>query len=65
MGEEGRKKITKITRYLSVILALVEAIAWQLVSEEADTLDKIQCDQCIIRSVYYVNSRIYHSYVDR
>ena len=26
-GEEGRKKITKITRYLTVVLALVQALA--------------------------------------
>ena len=39
-GEEGRKKITKITRYLSVILALVEAIAMAIGFGRSGYLDK-------------------------
>ena len=39
-GEEGRKKITKITRYLSVILALVEAIAMAIGFGRSEYLDK-------------------------
>lgn len=39
-GEEGRKKITKINRYLSVILALVEAIAMAIGFGRSGYLDK-------------------------
>ena len=28
-GEEGRKKLTAITRYVTVGLALFESVAWQ------------------------------------
>ena len=34
-GEEGRKKIAEITRYVTVALALIEAIEWQSDSPEA------------------------------
>jgi preprotein translocase subunit SecY len=34
-GEDGRKKIASITRYVTVALALIEASAWRSVLEEA------------------------------
>lgn len=47
-GEEGRKKITKITRYLTIVLALVESTAMAIGFGRSGYLDKFNALNVIL-----------------
>ena len=68
-GEDGRKKLTALTRYVTVVLALIEstAMAGGVCSQgvwTSGTFGKVQFCKCCNCSSY-INCRICIPYVDR
>ena len=63
-GEDGRKKLTALTRYVTVVLALIESTAMAVGFGRQGLLEKVQFCKCCNCSSY-INCRICIPYVDR